>query len=400
MKLNSKFFLDVLLDNPSALPVRAEAQIVAECPDQSVVVSNGIDIEEYANLGHCKIDPLAQPRPSSYQYWGGEVYNDLYTAFEQVVWKVEWRDHFLHVVHLKWDNGCGGDSRDFVVAEQESIALDFILDVERITNAPNNSIQVFANGYWSRSRSLYDSIQHASFEDLILPGELKQNIRDEFKRFLESEDRYNQLAISWRRGALFIGPPGNGKTHCVRALIKELNIPIFYVQSLSHSHYTSEQLWHQVFKRARKQRPCVLVLEDLDSLVDDNNRSFFLNQLDGFEQNHGMIILATTNHPKRIDAAIVDRPSRFDRKYHFNLPTEHERRNYLILWQQKLSNETGWETDEVSPVVSATKGYSFAYLKELVVSSVMQWMRNSNAPFAKIIIDEAKNLKKQMKTDS
>ena len=72
-------------------------------------------------------------------------------------------------------------------------------------------------------------------------------------------------------------------------------------------------MWQVVFERARGLRPCVLVLEDLDSLVNDENRSFFLNQIDGFEQNHGLMILATTNHPDRIDSAIIDRPSRFDR---------------------------------------------------------------------------------------
>jgi SpoVK/Ycf46/Vps4 family AAA+-type ATPase len=102
-----------------------------------------------------------------------------------------------------------------------------------------------------------------------------------------------------------IGPPGNGKTHCVRALVKDLAVSSLYVQSLSHHYFTAEQMWQQVFDRARGLRPCVLILEDLDSLVTEENRSFFLNQLDGFEQNHGLIVLATTNHPDRIDAAII-----------------------------------------------------------------------------------------------
>jgi len=56
--------------------------------------------------------------------------------------------------------------------------------------------------------------------------------------------------------------------------------------------------------------------------------------LDGFEQNHGMIVLTTTNHPDRIDPAIIDRPSRFDRKYHFHLPTRQERQEYLTVWRR------------------------------------------------------------------
>ncbi len=144
----------------------------------------------------------------------------------------------------------------------------------------------------------------------------------------------------------------------------------------------------------------MLVLEDLDSLVNDENRSFFLNQLDGFEQNHGLIVLATTNHPDRIDRAIVDRPSRFDRKYHFGLPSLDERRNYLVNWQTRLANESGWRLDQVLEIAKATEGFSFAYLKELVISSVMNWMQNSDASFATVMLEQSKVLQSQMKTEN
>ena len=231
------------------------------------------------------------------RYWGGEDYDQLFTSYDQVIWDVRWQQHSLRVVHLEWESGCGGSSRDWVIAETAEIAESFILDVERKTHAPGNAILVFSNGGWNRSHSLYDATQSASFDDLVLADQMKESIRGDFTQFLKSEERYQRLGIAWRRGAIMIGPPGNGKTHCVRALVKELGIASLYVQSLSHQYYTPEQMWQQVFERARGLRPCVLVLEDLDSLVDESNRSFFLNQLDGFEQNHGMIILATTNHP-------------------------------------------------------------------------------------------------------
>ena len=294
---------------------------------------------------------------------------------------------------------CGSSSRDWIVASSQEVAERFVLDIARKTNAPNQSILVFSNGRWSRSRSLFNEIQKSSLDDLVLPGGMKETIGSEFKQFLESEDQYKQLGISWRRGALFTGPPGNGKTHCVKALVRELGVPVLYVQSLSHNHYTSEQLWQMVFDRARKLRPCVLVLEDLDSLVDDTNRSFFLNQLDGFEENHGLIVLATTNHPERIDVAIVDRPSRFDRKYQFGLPADTERQTFLESWQRKLAQETGWEKDEVSTVVAATEGFSFAYLKELVVSAIMDWLQADEKSFAKILKTQAELLGKQVKQD-
>ena len=69
-----------------------------------------------------------------------------------------------------------------------------------------------------------------------------------------------------------------------------------------------------VFDKARQLAPCVLVLEDLDSLINDKNRSFFLNQLDGLQSNDGLFIIATTNHFDRLDPGLSSRPSRFDRK--------------------------------------------------------------------------------------
>lgn len=70
----------------------------------------------------------------------------------------------------------------------------------------------------------------------------------------------------------------------------------------------------EVFWKARAEAPCVLILEDLDSLINDKNRSFFLNQLDGLENNDGLLVIGTTNHFERLDPAITKRPSRFDRK--------------------------------------------------------------------------------------
>lgn len=69
-----------------------------------------------------------------------------------------------------------------------------------------------------------------------------------------------------------------------------------------------------VFEKARQMSPCVVIFEDLDSLINDGNRSFFLNQLDGIEGNDGLLIIATTNHFERLDPGLSSRPSRFDRK--------------------------------------------------------------------------------------
>lgn len=397
--LNSDFFVDALDDNTESLAIKAEARIIADSGDQVVVSCRKLEVEQYARLKCCELELASAPRSGSFRYWGGEEYDRLYTSYQQVVWKVCWGEHTLQVVHLEWATRCGKESRDWVVADSVKIAESFILDSERKTHAPGDAILVFSNGRWNRSHSLYDSMQSASFDDLVLADDMKDRIRSDFSHFLNSEDRYKRLGIAWRRGALMIGPPGNGKTHCVRALVKELGVSSLYVQSLSHQHFTPQQMWQKVFERARGLSPCVLVLEDLDSLVNKSNRSFFLNQLDGLEPNHGMIVLATTNHPQRIDSAIIDRPSRFDRKYHFNLPTIDERQEYLASWQGKLADETGWTSDEVATIASSTDGFSFAYMKELVVSAVMKWMQEPTSSFANTMAKQAALLQQQMKTE-
>ncbi len=398
--MKASFFQDALADNTSGVAVRAEALIVDDASNQIVIPCRNLDVQQFERLGLCELEAQTTPRPGLYRYWGGEDYDSLFTSYDQVVWQVRWNGESVRVVHLEWENGCGGDRRDWVIADTVELAESFILEVERRTHAPGEAILVFSSGRWSRSTALYAATQTASFDDLVLADDLKTTIREDFAAFLTSEERYDRLGISWRRGALFIGPPGNGKTHCVRALVKELAVSSLYVQSLSHPHYTGEQMWGQVFERARGLRPCVLVLEDLDSLVTEENRSFFLNQLDGFEQNHGLIVLATTNHPDRIDSAIIDRPSRFDRKYHFHLPTLEERRAYLGDWQRKLYAETGWIEDEIEPAAQASEGFSFAYLKELIISGVMKWMPQPEQPFASVVQSQAALLSQQMTTAS
>jgi SpoVK/Ycf46/Vps4 family AAA+-type ATPase len=84
---------------------------------------------------------------------------------------------------------------------------------------------------------------------------------------------------------------------------------------LDHLGYKGEEAGiADVFDKARQLSPCVIVLEDLDTLIDDRNRSFFLNQLDGLEGNDGLLIIGTTNHLDRLDPGLSARPSRFDRR--------------------------------------------------------------------------------------
>jgi ATP-dependent 26S proteasome regulatory subunit len=113
--------------------------------------------------------------------------------------------------------------------------------------------------------------------------------------------------------------------------------------------------------------------------------------------NTGVVVLATTNHPERLDPAILDRPSRFDRKYYFELPAQAERRAYVSAWSAKLQHEMRISEDFVTELVSQTEGFSFAYMKELFLSSMMQWMAASEPKSIEAIMaDRVARLRGQM----
>lgn len=148
---------------------------------------------------------------------------------------------------------------------------------------------------------------------------------------------------------------------------------------------------------ARMTTPCLVVLEDLDSMIDDKSRAFFLNELDGFETNTGVVVLATTNHPDRLDPAILDRPSRFDRKYYFDLPAQAERSAYVGAWNRELQTELRVSESVTTEVVQQTEGFSFAYMKELFLSSMMQWMATTGGKSMDgIILGQVAQLREQM----
>src|SRR6185369_7631718 len=127
--------------------------------------------------------------------------------------------------------------------------------------------------------------------------------------------------------------------------------------------------------------------------------AFFLNELDGFRSNPGVVVLATTNHPEKLDSAILDRPSRFDRKYYFQLPAETERRAYIRKWHDELQPEMRMSEAVTSTVVQKTEGFSFAYLKELLVASMMEWVSGGGStPMDQVVMAQVNLLVAQMKT--
>ncbi len=149
-------------------------------------------------------------------------------------------------------------------------------------------------------------------------------------------------------------------------------VPTLYVRSLS-SFRGPEYSLSEIFTRARRMAPCFLVFEDLDSIVTDAVRSYFLNEVDGLRNNDGILMLGSTNHLERLDPGISKRPSRFDRKYLFPDPDLEQRWQYCEFWRKKLDgNEDVEFPARLSNAIAAiTKGFSFAYIQEAFVAALL-----------------------------
>ena len=292
---------------------------------------------------------------------------------------VLWCGRLLDVFFVTWTSEGCRERHHWIIAEDRKVAEDFLRAVCDWSTEVRGEILVFDGGYWYKDPELFDAIKSAGFDNLTLPAELKREIQEDFANFFAARDMYERNRIPWKRGVLLIGPPGNGKTHTVKALINQTKQPCLYVKSFKSCWGTDHDRIRDVFKRARRTTPSIVVLEDLDSLIDKENRAFFLNELDGFAANTGVVVLATTNHPEKLDPAILDRPSRFDRKYYFNLPAPPERLAYLVSWNESLQPELKLSEPTLPKLVKVTDAFSFAYLKELFLSSMMQWMADGGS---------------------
>ncbi|KAJ4292490.1 hypothetical protein N0V90_009152 [Kalmusia sp. IMI 367209] len=307
----------------------------------------------------------------------------------------EWESKTFIVYHLVYRDPLQSPSRTFFILHLRSASDQNVTDghcaetdalvlaAGKWSSLLHEEIWVFDNGYWEKSKELWKAVEGSSWSDVILDPDMKDHLIQDVQGFFDNQELYGQYAVPWKRGIILHGVPGNGKTVSIKALINSLyarpdQVSSLYVKSFETKCNTEQYSIRQIFQQARRCAPCLLIFEDLDSLVDDNIRSYFLNEVDGLESNDGILMIGSTNHLDKLDPAIAKRPSRFDRKYHFKLPGEKERTLYAEYWREKLlrRNEGLEFPDELCSVVAQlTEGFSFAYLKELFVMSLLSLVR-------------------------
>ena len=377
---HQELMMDGLRESEKAIAYFVGRRLAELYPDKAVVQtkSPSFDLRTYAHNGLCTTE-LASGRHSEIDTtWYGEKYG-IWKTPANATYSVEWKSHTMTVVMMQWPQGHLTVHMRWIIADTTETAEEFLKEVSEFDSEVRSEILVFEDGCFQKSKELFDSVTSTTFENLILPPAMKKEIQDDFHSFFNAREEYERYGVPWKRGVLFHGAPGNGKTHTLKALINWLGQPCLYVKSFKAQYSTDHSQIREVFERARKTTPCLLVLEDLDSLINDKNRSFFLNEMDGFAANTGIVVLATTNNPERLDPAILERPSRFDRKYAFGLPTPEERKDYLTMWNDRSEPELRMTDAGVESVVAFTDGFSFAYLKELWLSSMMRWIETKEA---------------------
>jgi len=423
---------EMLLLPAAAIDYHISQHLLELFPGKALIESDGyLGVEEYAQAQHCTLTRHTFTYNQMNTYWRGrepqilhphhgmvhigpgmapgmelfQASSEQNTASKTMdsvnkAWfEVQWHGNVLDMLVLNIQGEGFQKIHFWILAESEDIARSFLATVSEWNAEIRGEVLVFDNGHWYKDEYLFQDIKNATFDNLILQGSLKQEILDDLVQFFASRELYEEHDVPWKRGILFVGPAGNGKTHTVKALINTLTQPCLYVKSFRSSHTLGADDFNirQVFHRARRTAPCILVLEDLDSLLTPQNRSFFLNELDGFASNIGIVSLATTNHPERLDPAILDRPSRFDRKYPFDLPEIAERTAYIVMWNESLKPDLRLSEEGIAKIGELTNGFSFAYLKELFLSSKMRWIAHpQQGAMEQVMTEQVGKLREQM----
>ena len=208
--------------------------------------------------------------------------------------------------HYIWSNEhfilyCVGNSYQFVLKEcrDDEHVLGPSTVTDRLIKAIGNWIHSLSkvvwvyDDYWRQDAALWKEVQKSNWDDVILDEDQKKELTSVTKKFFASKQVYDDLGVPWKRGLMFYGPPGNGKTISIRALMHELYnrkdadgkhdpIPTLYVKRAPLTYDIRE-----VFSRARALAPCMLVLEDIETIVNSDTRSYFFNEMDGLENNDG-----------------------------------------------------------------------------------------------------------------
>ena len=226
----------------------------------------------------------------------------------------------------------------------------------------------------SNAKVYVQSTAGIRFADVAGEDEAKENLQ-EVVNYLHDPSKYESIGAKMPKGILLVGPPGTGKTMLAKAVAGESNVPFF---SMSGSEFVEMFVGmgaskvRDLFKQAKEKAPCIVFIDEIDAIGQKRNsgqyggndeREQTLNQLltemDGFENNNGVIILAATNRPESLDPALT-RPGRFDRRVPVELPDLKGREEILKVHAKKIALAPGVDFNTVARMASGASGAELA----------------------------------------
>lgn len=216
---------------------------------------------------------------------------------------------------------------------------------------------------WSEQRGIYFVHKQVHLDDLmVLPDNKTTYVLESIQHFWTKEAKFREHGFLWKRGMLLWGPPGSGKTSCLQQMSQQIIDKNGISVYCTNPSVCAEGL--RILRRIEPDRPCVVLLEDIDAIISRFGEPDLLALLDGELQIDNVVYIATTNYPEELDPRFIQRPSRFDEVIQVDMPSDAARRLYLLTKNPRLANAT----DELNTWVTLTEGFSVAALKEVVVA--------------------------------
>ena len=251
----------------------------------------------------------------------------------------------------------------------------------------------------SNARVYVKSLSGIRFDDVAGEDEAKENLT-EIVEYLHDPKKYTEIGASMPKGILLVGPPGTGKTMLAKAVAGEANVPFF---SMSGSEFVEMFVGmgaskvRDLFKQAKEKAPCIVFIDEIDAIGGkrdsriggNDEREQTLNQLltemDGFEGNSGVIILAATNRPESLDPALT-RPGRFDRRVPVELPDLKGREAILRVHAKKVKTEPNIDYSAVARMASGASG---AELANIVNEAALRAVRDGRNTVTQSDLEES-----------
>ena len=263
------------------------------------------------------------------------------------------------------------------------VALGQYMSRKIMKNAGGPNAMMFGR---SNAKVYVKSSEGIKFSDVAGEDEAKESLQ-EIVEYLHDPSKYREIGASMPKGILLVGPPGTGKTMLAKAVAGESNVPFF---SMSGSEFVEMFVGmgaskvRDLFKQAKEKAPCIVFIDEIDAIGQkrdgrvggNDEREQTLNQLltemDGFEGNNGVIILAATNRPESLDPALT-RPGRFDRRVPVELPDLKGREDILKVHAKKIkvSDQVDW-----NKIARMASGASGAELANIVNEAALRAVRS------------------------